>query len=167
MGPLSNTAYLIGYIISNVVAILLVIAAIKRPKLARLLFFLLFAWAFSMNYYVSHQRPEAYLEYADEALPFYRNFINGWFSEHITEMVSLIAFGQALIAMGMLLKGWWVKFSCIGAIIFFMSIAPLGLYAGFPFSIIASIAAIFILKNDDLNFLWKFRSARTHSEIAN
>ena len=162
MEPLSNTAYLIGYIISNVFAILLLIAAIKRPKLARLLFFLLFAWAFGMNYYVSHNRPEAYLEYADEALPFYKSFINGWFSDNITEMVSLIAFGQATIAAGMLLKGWWVKLASIGAIIFLMAIAPLGLYAGFPFSIIASIAAIFILKKDDLNFLWKFRSGRNH-----
>lgn len=167
MGALSNTAYLIGYIASNVVAILLVIVAIKRPKLARLLFFLLFAWAFGMNYYVSHHQPEAYLDYADTALPFYKSFINGWFKDHITEMVTLIAIGQALIAVGMLLKGWLVKLACIGAIIFFMSIAPLGLYAGFPFSIIASIAVIVILRKDDLNFLWKFRSGRTASEIAN
>lgn len=166
MGPLSNPSYLIGYIMSNVFAILLLVAAIKRPKLARLLLFLLFAWAFGMNYYVSHNRPEAYLEYADEALPFYKSFINGWFSDHITEMVSLIAFGQAIIALGMLLKGWWLKLACIGAIIFLVGIAPLGLYAGFPFSIIVSIALIFILKKDDHNFLWKFRSEKNYRYYA-
>ena len=157
MGPLSNTAYLIGYIFSNVLAILFLFAAFKRSKLARLLFFLLFAWAFGTNYYVSHHQPEAYLEYADASLPFYRNFINGWFKDHIKEMVTLIAVGQATIAVGMLLKGWWVKLACVGAIIFLLAIAPLGLYAAFPFSLTASAAAYFILRKDDLNFIWRLR----------
>jgi len=160
MEMFSNPGYLLGYIGSNVFATILLIIAIRKTKLARLLFFILFAWAFGMNYYVSHNQPEKYLEYAAAAVPLYRDFINGWFKDHITEMVTMIATGQLMIAFGMLLNGWLVKFACIGAIIFLMAIAPLGLYAGFPFSIIASIAAILILKKDNLNFIWRYRSLK-------
>ena len=62
-----------------------------------------------------------------------------------------------LIALGMLLKGIWVRLACIGAIIFLLAIAPLGLYAAFPFSLIAGAACFFILKQDDLNYLWRPR----------
>ncbi|HLP52050.1 MAG TPA: hypothetical protein VK154_14275 [Chitinophagales bacterium] len=150
--------YWIPWLISNVAALLIVGAALWRPKLARLLFFLLFGWACWMNYTTSHNNPNAYLEYAS-LTPFtvYSNFINGWFKEHITIMVTLISIGQGLIALGMLLNGWWVRLACIGAIIFLMAIAPLGVGSGFPFSITASIAAWLIIKKDNLNYLWKFR----------
>lgn len=164
MGLLSNTAYLIGYIGSNLFAIGLLIVAIKRSKLARLIFSLLFAYAFCMNYYYSHYHPTAYLEYAPSALPFYRDFINGWFKDHITAMVTLIAYGQAFIAIAVLLNNWRVKLACVGAIIFFIGIAPLGLYAAFPFSLTASAAAYFILRKDDLNFIWRFKKSHASAK---
>lgn len=150
--------YWIQCIVSNGIAILILIAAIKRPKIARLLFVLLFAWASWLNYTTAHNAPEDYLNYALlTPVDFMRDFINGWFKENITLMVTLISFGQGLIAIGMLLKGWWVKVACIGAIVFLLAITPLGIGSGFPFSIIASVALYFILKNDDFNYLWKFK----------
>lgn len=157
MKGLENTAYLIGYIISNIVGIFILWAAIRKPKLARLLFVLLFGWACWMNYTTAHNRPELYLEYADMSFNWYSDFINGWFKENITSMVTMISIGQGLIAVGMLLKGIWVKLACIGAIVFLISIAPLGVGSGFPFSITVSLAAFIILKKDDLNNLWKFK----------
>ena len=154
--------YLIPWIISNTVAILLLASTIKKPKLARLLFVLLFSWACWLNYTTAHNSPEDYLNYAT-LTPFnlYQEFINGWFKEHITTAVTLISIGQGLIALGMLLKGWIVRFAGIGAIVFFLAITPLGIGSGFPFTIIASLAIYFILKKDDLNYLWKFKTKQT------
>lgn len=70
-------------------------------------------------------------------------------------MVTLISAGQGAIAIGFLLKGWWVKLAGIGAILFLLAIAPLGVGAGFPFSITVSIAAFFILQKDVLNYIWE------------
>jgi hypothetical protein len=148
--------YIVPYSISNIAAIFLLIVAIKKPKVARLLFALLFGWACWMNYTTAHNNPADYLAYADMAIPVYRHFINGWFAENITTMVTLISIGQAFIAAGMLLNNRWVQLACVGAIIFLMSIAPLGVGSAFPFSLTASLAAFFILKKDNLNYIWKW-----------
>lgn len=150
--------YLIPWSISNSIAIVFLIIAFKKTKLARLLFAVLFSWACWTNYTMAHNNPDGYLEYAS-ITPFslYTDFINGWFKENITTMVSLISYGQGLIAIGMILKGWLVRLACIGAIVFFIAITPLGIGSGFPFTITASIAIYFILKNDDLNWPWKLK----------
>jgi hypothetical protein len=150
-----SSTVLIAYIASNIVGILFIWVAVKKPRLARLLFFLLFAWACWTNYRTAHRTPEVYIDYAKTSIKIYADFIHGWFKDHILWMVSLIAVGQALIACGMLLKGLLVKAACIGAIVFLLSIAPLGLYAGFPFSLTASTAAYLMMRRDDLNFIWK------------
>ncbi len=150
---------LIAYTASNGAGILFLLAAYKKPKLARLLFFLLFGWASWFNYTTAHQQPEAYLMYAPHSIELYAAFISGWFATHITTFVSAIAAGQAFIAVAMLLRGWWVKLACIGIIIFLAGIAPLGVYSAFPFSITVSVAAWLIWKNDDLNYLWSHTKA--------
>ena len=123
--------------------------------MARLLFAALFLYAAVFNMQLGLRNPDKYLEYAPMALPFYRNFIEGWFSRYNYIMVPLIAVGQLLISIGFLLNGWWVKWACVGAIIFLLSIAPLMVGAGFPFSIVVSIAAYLILKKDSRNVLWR------------
>ncbi len=151
--------YLVPWVITNVVAILLLIAAIWKPKLSRLLFSILFGWACWINYTTANNTPEDYLNYATlTPFEFYREFINGWFKEHVTIMVTLISIGQGMISIGMLLNKWFVRLACVGAIVFLMAIAPLGIGAGFPFSITVSIALYFILKKDGLNFIWKKES---------
>ncbi len=160
MKGLENTDYLIAYIASNVTGVLFLWASIRKPKLSRLMFVILFGWACWMNYHTAHSHPELYLEYASMSLKWYSGFIDGWFKDNITATVTLIAIGQGLIAAGMLLKGWAVKIACTGIIIFLISIAPLGVGSGFPFSITVSFAAYFILKKDDLNYLWKFREKK-------
>jgi len=157
MEPLGE--YIVPWIISNTVAIILLIAAIKKTKLARLLFVLIFVWACWINYTTAHKNPDDYLFYA-ALTPFdlYRDFINGWFKSNITLMVTLISIGQGLIAIGLILKGWMVRLACLGAIVFFLAIAPLGVGSAFPFSLFTIAALYFILKNDDLNYIWKYGS---------
>ena len=105
--------------------------------------------------YIGITKPDTYQLYADLAISVYRDFINGWLSHYNHIVIPLIAVGQFLIALGMLLKGWWVKAACIGAIIFLLSIAPLMVGAAFPFSLTVSIAAWLILLNDDKSYIWK------------
>jgi hypothetical protein len=147
--------YLIPYSVSQVASIIILIVAWKKTKWARILFALLFFWASGTNLYIGIAKPDTYLLYADMAIPPYRDFINGWFSHYNYIMIPIIAIGQFLIAIGILLNGIWVKLACIGAIIFLLSIAPLLVGAAFPFSITVSIAAFLIYKNDDKNYIWK------------
>jgi hypothetical protein len=157
MKGFENSTYLVGYIISNIIGFVILMAAIKKPYLARLMFVILFSWASTANYTTAHNNPEEYLNYAHTAIKWYRDFINGWFSNHVTSMVTLIALGECLIAIGMMLHGWWVRLACIGAIIFLTAIAPLGIYAAFPFSITVSLAAFFIMKKNAVRYLWQFK----------
>ena len=157
MNGFINTTYLIAYITANLVALLLLVTAILRPKLSRLGFVLLFAWAAGVNFLTVFSTPNVYLEYSTMSFTFYHNFIQGWFAANIVPVVTLIAIGQVLIALGMLLNGWWVKLACIGAILFFLGITPLWMGSAFPFSLIGIIAVIVIWAKDDMNFLWKFQ----------
>lgn len=161
MKGFEHPEYLIVWIVSNAVGVLILWAAYKSTRVARGIFFLLFGWACWANYTTVHATPEVYLDYASMSVQWYSDFILGWFQNHIVAVVTTIAAGQALIAIGMLLKGRWVTIACVGAIIFLLGIAPLGVGAGFPFSITVSIAAWIILKKDKLEYLWNFKRRET------
>ena len=147
--------YLWPYIISQVVSLIILVVAWKRTRWARLLFFILFLWASCTNTYLGLTDPDSYLDNARFAIPLYQDFINGWFSHYNHIVIPLIAAGQFLIAMGMMLRGWWVSLACIGSMIFLIGIAPLMVGSAFPFPITVGIAAWLIFLNDDKNFIWK------------
>lgn len=151
-----NQTYLILLTISNVVAILQLIAAIKWPRVARFSFFLLFAWASWTNWKISQQHPEYYLEYADMAWSgLYVSFIHGWFAENIKLAVGFIATCQGMIALSMLLKGWLYKVGSIGAIVFLVSILPFGVGSGFPCTAIMAVAVFILMKKTNKRFAWE------------
>jgi hypothetical protein len=156
MKGLDNQTYLILLAISNAIAILQLIAAIKWPQPARFSFFLLFAWAGFTNWKTALHTPHFYLEYADLTWSsWYQNFINGWFADHIKTAVSFIAACQTLIALSMLLKGWVFKLGAVGGIIFLLSIIPFGVGSGFPCTAIMAIAIFILIKKDKNTFAWQ------------
>ena len=156
MKGLDNELYIILLTISNVVAILQLITAIKWPRIARFSFFLLFAWASWTNWIESQLRPQFYLDYANLTWSDgYRNFINGWFSEHIQIAVGFIATCQGLIAISMLLKGWIFRIGSIGAIIFLLAILPFGVGSGFPCTAIMAAAIVILLRKHNNEFIWQ------------
>ncbi|ERM84686.1 hypothetical protein P872_23540 [Rhodonellum psychrophilum GCM71 = DSM 17998] len=118
---------------------------------------LLFGWASWLNFTVAQQNPGDYLAYAELSIPVYRDFINGWFKTNIREMVTIISVCQGLIALGMAFKGIWVKLACIGSIVFFLCISPLGVGAAFPFPLITAFAAYMIIRKDNMDYIWKFK----------
>jgi len=154
------TEFIVPYTISQIAAIIILITAIRNTRLARTLFALLFFWAFCINMYLGITNPNRYLDNAKFALPIYRDFINGWFSHYNHILIPAIATGQLLIAVGITLNNWWVKWACIGSIIFLFSIAPLMVAAAFPFSLIVSYAAFLILKKDNHKYLWLKKNNR-------
>ncbi|MEP7107405.1 MAG: hypothetical protein ABI760_05470 [Ferruginibacter sp.] len=156
MKGLDNQLYLLMLIVSNVVAILQLIAAIKLPRVARISFFLLFAWACWINWKTSQQTPHLYLDYAGLTWSgWYRTFINGWFKDHIEPAVGFIATCQGLIAISLLLKGWMFKIGCVGAIVFLVAILPFGVGAGFPCSAILAVAIYILSKKESNSFVWE------------
>lgn len=155
---MSQQTLWIAYAASNIVAVLLLLASWKRPRLGRLLYFLLFAWAAWVNSNTSMKNPGVYLDYANYAVPIYRDFITNWFSKYITPMVFAIAMGQACIALGMLAKGRIFKLACIGGIVFLLAIAPLGVGAAFPFSLTAGAGLWLLYRGGSERWLWEGQS---------
>jgi hypothetical protein len=139
--------YLIPWTISQAASLLIIFMAFKKPLWARYTFAALFLAAGIFNWITSLRTPEAYMMYADTAVGFYRDFINGYFKEHIRLIVPMIATGQLLIGAGMLAGRNWLAVGCLGIIVFLMAIAPLGVGSAFPFSITVSIAAYFVFRH--------------------
>ncbi len=160
MNGLDNSTYVLMLVISNVVALLQLLTAVKWPRIARLSFFLLFAWACWINWKTSQQTPHFYLEYGDLTWSgWYRNFINGWFKDNIPLAIGIVATCQGLIALSMLLKGWIYTTGSIGAILFLLAILPFGVGSGFPCTAIMAAAVFILIKNHSGKYVWE----RNHS----
>jgi hypothetical protein len=154
MKVLENHIFLIAYIISNALAIVILISSIKWPRISRILYSVLFAWASWANWNMAINNPHDYLSYADLTfLPLYKSFILGWFSDHIRLSVGFIATVQGLIAISMWMKGWLYKLGIIGGIAFFIAIIPLGFGAAFPCTLVLAIALGFL--KDQNAYLWQ------------
>lgn len=130
----------IAAVVSNIVALILLILSWKKKNIARILFAALFIWASWANWNTARYDPNDYLEYNKYAIEPYVWLINNIFAKHIQGYIYAIAACQLIIGLGFLGRGILVKLSCIGGIIFFAAIAPLGIGSAFPFSITASIA---------------------------
>ena len=166
MKGLDNHLYIVLLIISNAVAVLQLIAAIKWLNIARISFFLLFGWACWMNWRTSQQTPQLYLEYASLTWSeWYRAFILGWFAEHIKLSIGLIATCQGAIAISMLFKGWIFQAGCLGAILFLVAILPFGVGSGFPCTAIMAIAVYILSKKHQDRFAWE--TTRKHGHEPN
>jgi hypothetical protein len=157
-----DNIYLVPLLISNFAAILVLLASWKYPRVCRFLFFLLFTWAGWMNWTTVLGNPESYLEYGRLTwTDVYREFINGWFSNHLVLAVGFIATCQWMIAAGMVMKGLLFKIAAIGAIVFFLAILPLGVGSGFPCTLIAAIAMLRLFVLSPNTYLW-FRQTQPH-----
>ena len=136
---------LVMHLGSIAVSIVVLWVTWKRIEIGRLLLVLLFLWASYINSKTAIINPEDYLNYADYAWAgWYREFILGTFAANIKPLVLTIASGQFLIALLLSAKGIWVRLGAAGAILFFLAIAPLGVAAGFPTSLILAVAAYLI-----------------------
>lgn len=151
--------YIIPWTISQVAGLLILLAAWKKPVWTRYIFAFLFLAAGIFNWFTSMRTPGAYLMYAETAVPLYRDFISGWFSNHIRVVIPVIATGQLAIGLMMLAGGSWQALGCLGIMVFLLAIAPLGVGSAFPFSIVVSVAAYLVYRH------WQQRWGANDEEV--
>jgi hypothetical protein len=132
---------------SNIVAVTMLAASARWPNAGRLAFVLLFLWAGAWNLRTAIVEPLVYLDYGSLTVSdAYRDFIRGPFARHVTPIVSAIALGQLAIAVLVALRGAAVRLGLLGAIVFLLAIAPLGVGSGFPATLIMTLAAVVLLR---------------------
>lgn len=137
-----DTRFALPHLASLVLSCLLLLSAIRNARLGRFLLLMLFAWACAANSAIVIQNPRVYLDYAPLAvLKIYRDIILGPFAHHVRLFVLLIALGQALIALGLALGNVWARLALVGALIFLVDIAPLGVGSAFPSTLVLAGAA--------------------------
>ena len=153
--------WLVPHLLSIVVAILMAVAAWKRPNLGRGMFAALFLWASVVNARLALRDPTEYLDYAKlTESPTYRAIIEGPFARNLVACVLLIALGQLCIGIGMLLRGGLTRVACVGALVFLIAIAPLGVGSAFPASLIMAGGAAALLRNRFDRSLFALRPLR-------
>ena len=132
------------YIGSNLFSILLSVVAALRPRVSRWVFVLMFLAAGIVNISTAIQQPWVYLDYGQSALPeLYRSFIYGFFSQHTQPIVLAIATGKLIVGVLLITRGWLFGLGVLGGIIFLVAIAPIGVFSGFPATLIMA-AALFV-----------------------
>lgn len=138
--------YLVMYASANLIALALLAVAFWQPRIARWVWVAIFVWAASVNTMTAASSPWEYLAYGGlTPSALYRDFINGWFSTHIQPVVLSIAVGQLIIAILLARGGPARRLGVVGASVFLLAIAPLGVGSGFPFSLIA-IASLWVME---------------------
>jgi hypothetical protein len=138
--------YVVEHLSALVLAVVLLAAARVWPRIGRVSYVALFAWACGVNWQTAIERPHVYLEYADLAvLDPYRDFIRGFFAAHILPIVGTIATCQGLIAAGLFAGGKPARLALVGASVFLVMIAPLGVGSGFPATVIMTAGCIRLL----------------------
>lgn len=133
------------YTVSNVIALLILMASLYRPNVARWVIAVVFAYASVYNTWLGLTKPQEYQGFADLAwLETYRTFITGYFRVHAGVLLPLIGFGQSVIAVTMAIGRRVLWIGVLGTCIFLLAIAPLGVGSAFPFSLVVSAAAIIV-----------------------
>lgn len=143
-----TTVMFTAYIITNICSVGLLIGSYRWPVGTRIIFVLIFSFAAFFNLFTVLKTPWAYLNFADYALPLYSKFILGLFSEITVPMVVSISLGQLIIALTMLMKGFWFQAGCLGGFIFCLAIAPLGIGAAFPAPLVMAFAFYRLYRNE-------------------
>ena len=139
---MTETELLYGQLGSTIVALLMLVVSVRWRRAGLATFALLFAWAAVANARTAWISPMDYLGYASFALiDVYRQFIFGFFAQHVTAIVLAIAACQAFIAVALLRGGRWRRVGLAGAIAFLLAIAPLGVGSGLPATPIMALGA--------------------------
>jgi hypothetical protein len=96
------------------------------------------------NMYLGNSNPQKYVEYGQGAVGLYQKFIYGIFSSYTSLIVSLIALGQMLVGVFLLMKRALFKLGIFGGIIFLVSISPLGIGSAFPSTLLMSLSLVLL-----------------------
>lgn len=143
-----DTLLLIAYVVINAFALVQLVGSYRWPNVTRAVFLLLFAGAAILNVRTVFDTPWTYQSYADYAIPLYSWFILGPFDMFTRPIVLSIVVGQVFIAGSMFMKGFWFREGCFFGMIFCVAIAPLGLGAAFPATLLMALAFYQLYKHE-------------------
>ncbi|MEO6914930.1 MAG: hypothetical protein ABI151_04090 [Chitinophagaceae bacterium] len=154
MYKLLEHIYLIIYIVVNVGAIVILVAAFRSPKLARILLSAIFLWGCWAILKMAYSSPRDILSFEAPTIKLYRNLFTGWFSQHIQLVAVVVGFLHGFVAFSLLLKGHIYRIGLIMGAIFLIIISPFGQGAAFPCPLILAVAMIVLLRYKT-RFIWE------------
>jgi hypothetical protein len=85
----------------------------------------------------------------------YRDFIRGPFAWHAAEIVTAIALAQLVIALLLTRRDAAVVLGLVGASAFLVAIAPLGVAAAFPATLVLALGAAQLTRAPFPESLWR------------
>ena len=94
--------------------------------------------------YTGNSNPQAYVDYGQSAAGLYQKFIYGIFSSYTSLIVSLIASGQIIVGIFLLMKRTLFLLGIVGGIIFLVAISPLGIGSAFPSTLLMAISLVLL-----------------------
>ena len=136
---LTFPVYFVPWLISNLVGVVLLLVAVRVPKIARMSWGFLLILAALANAYVSLTDPIGYLEYGILAIPPMQRFIYSRFFSRPEFLVLPIALCQGLIGIELLFdehSPHLQKVALASIIIFFFGLTTLGIGSAFPSSLL-------------------------------
>lgn len=154
--------YLLPYLISNGVGLLLIFICFKWPKIGRIVFGIIFLAAGIFNFYTAGVSPEPYVDvYGSTAVfSFYKNFIYGFFNQHAQLLIRIIAIGQLTVGILLYTRKVYFKLGVLGGIFFLLAISPLGVGSAFPCTLLMIIALFLLLRRGfEKNIFQSFKAA--------
>lgn len=135
-------------IVANMLAIAMVWITWRSRQWGRRLFALNFLGAAFFNAIFWYIEPEEYGYYSEFVwVDAYRNFILGPFLNNLRLFLGLIVLYQLSVGIGLLSKGWWMKSAAFLGMLFLIVIAPFGLGAAFPATLIQSLGLFWIYRD--------------------
>jgi len=134
----------IPYAITHIITFLLIFVCYKWPKIGKVSWGIIFILAGIFNMYTGNSNPQAYVDYGQSAAGLYQKFIYGIFSSYTSLIVSLIASGQILVGIFLLMKRTPFLLGIVGGIIFLVAISPLGIGSAFPSTLLMAISLVLL-----------------------
>ena len=143
-----TSEFLLPYVLSNIIGLVLIVAAILWPKVARGAYVVMFGAAAIINGIMAINNPEMYVKWFGgfALLGFYRDFIQGFFSQHTREVLLAIAFGQLLVAISLTRRGFPFLLGVTGGAIFLIALAPLGVGSALPATLAYSVGLVVLYR---------------------
>ena len=135
--------YRVPFVVTNAISLALVALAFRWPNGLRWFLALFFMGSAFVNAVMALRRPGLYVQATRDValLQVYRDFITGFFSRHTAPIILLIALGQFLCGLFLVLGSPWLRWGTAGVILFLLAIAPLGAFSAFPATLFWAVAA--------------------------
>lgn len=133
-------------IVSNLLAIIIMLSCFQFPRIMRVIMGLIFIVAGVVNLLNVYNNPNVYVEgFGPAAIDFYKEIIYGPFSKQPGIYMAFISIGQILVGALLWLKKFWYYLGAFGGFVFFVAITPLGAGSAFPTPVFLAFGMLALL----------------------